>query len=138
MSFTFLFIIKFKVTESKSSPVIIEQKMKLVGLAKFERILDLQIHRMRQKRIIRSSFGRRMKTRFSSVLDFLLDNSVDCPHFYTNCYDYEVVFGQSNRADVESLISHATELVVQLEQQCQVATFATYFLTLNGKTANML
>ena len=108
-------------------------------MEKFEKVLQLQIYRSSKSRIIRSSFGKRMKSRFESVLDFLLRQTAEnCENLEIDCFDFEAVFGSIRRSDVQELISHVTKLVLELENQCQNVNFATYFLTLDGRTSQLL
>jgi len=112
------------------------QTMKNRAVAKFERTLAREMSQFRQSRVIRASFEKRMKMRFSSVLEYLTETAPGCT-FTTRCFDFEAVFGEM-RVGVENLVGNATKLVGELENQCQVQTFTEYFLTMSGRATRML
>lgn len=89
---------------------------------------------------IRKQLLNRLAFRFSEVIDFVLStrrNNV-CQQPKLRCYDLDAVFGNSEVTSLEVLIAHSTELVEQLERQCPRVLFATYYMTLDGKTDRLL
>ena len=105
--------------------------------ARLDQSLLVEVKRLSHMRFVRPSFERRMKSRFHSVLDFLLDNV--CDNLEVRCRDFEIVFGEQRRTRrVQTLVDVSTQLVVELERQCRGANFVTNFLTLNGKTSQLM
>ena len=105
---------------------------------KFTKTLKMSLAKV-PNRMIKSSFVRRLNDRFEAVLDFFLNvDQTECDSVKIRCYDMAIVFGAAKVKHFHGLVSHATQLVKQIEDKCKVSSFATYFMTLNGKSDRVL
>jgi hypothetical protein len=106
-------------------------KLNNFAIEKFNSVMNRHIFIVRRTSKVRGSFEQRMKYRFHSVISFFLENK--CEIFEPNCYDYNMVFGQGRQSNLENLITHATKLISQLNEQCEISSFTSYFFRRGGR-----
>lgn len=91
-----------------------------------------------RSKLLHNAVSHRVKRRFEDVLNFIRLAPGRCPEdgVLASCSDVALVYG-GRRARITDIIEAASQLVQNIEDQCDGATFAEHFLSVHGKAENI-
>ena len=91
-----------------------------------------------RSKILHNAVSHRVKRRFEDVLNFIRLAPGRCPEegVFASCSDVALVYG-GRRARITAIIESASQLVQNIEEQCEGASFAEHFLSVHGKAVNI-
>lgn len=91
-----------------------------------------------RSKLLHNAVSHRVKRRFEDVLNFIRLAPGRCPEdgVLASCSDVAMVYG-GRRARITDIIEAASQLVQNIEDQCDGATFAEHFLSVHGKAENI-
>jgi hypothetical protein len=91
-----------------------------------------------RSKLLHNAVSHRVKRRFEDVLNFIRLGPGSCPQegVLASCSDVALVYG-GRRAKITDIIEAASQLVQNIEEQCEGASFAEHFLSVHGKADNI-
>jgi len=91
-----------------------------------------------RSKLLHNAVSHRVKRRFEDVLNFIRLGPGRCPEegVLASCSDVALVYG-GRRAKITDIIEAASQLVQNIEEQCEGASFAEHFLSVHGKADNI-
>ncbi|CAG5100410.1 Oidioi.mRNA.OKI2018_I69.XSR.g16987.t3.cds [Oikopleura dioica] len=90
-----------------------------------------------RSKLLHNAVSHRVKRRFEDVLNFIRVAPGHCPEeVLASCANVNLVYGK-RRAKITEIIEAASQIVQNIEEQCEGASFAEFFLSVHGKAENL-